>query len=283
MPASQTARVQRDLHQLADGSWVAEYGDFTLKSAMQPIFQFQNGQLRPVAFEALLRPQLEDTAVITPMFLDAISDADTHHIETLARTMHVRNAATLPEQARRLFLNFAPTALASDGIFDQMLDDLGRELVKAGMNPTQCICEITEQAAPSRSDLNRFVYALRARGYIIAVDDFGTDHANMERIEALTPDIVKIDGGLVRHLMATPEGYSELKELVAKLRGLRINTVLEGIEEIWQIEMAESAGSEMVQGFAAAVPRIAPANFDEWFKDQEELQLRPLPSRPATG
>jgi EAL domain-containing protein (putative c-di-GMP-specific phosphodiesterase class I) len=40
-----------------------------------------------------------------------------------------------------------------------------------------------------------------------------------------------------------------------------IRTVFEGIEEDWQIELAEKAGVEMLQGFALARPELVPTSF----------------------
>ena len=40
-----------------------------------------------------------------------------------------------------------------------------------------------------------------------------------------------------------------------------IETVFEGIEEGWQLELAEKAGASMVQGFVLARPEIVPAVF----------------------
>ena len=43
------------------------------------------------------------------------------------------------------------------------------------------------------------------------------------------------------------------------------------------------AGADMVQGFAAAVPHIAPADFTEWFEHETDLKRRPLLNKPAAG
>ena len=267
----------------SDGSWTAEYSDFTLQSALQPIFRFINGKLRPVAFEGLLRPTLDETSVLTGSFLQAISRDDQLHVETIARTLHVRNSSNLPQSAKRLFLNFDPSLIEPSSAFEQILQDLGTELRVSGFSPAECVCEITEKAAQSREQLSYFVYALRARGYKIAVDDFGSESSDMARIQQLTPDIVKFDGGMIKEMMEHASGLTELKKLIEHFHTLRIDVVLEGLEEMWQIEMAEAAGADMVQGFAAAVPRLAPADFSEWFQNDQGTKLRPLLSKPAIG
>ena len=43
-----------------------------------------------------------------------------------------------------------------------------------------------------------------------------------------------------------------------------IQTVFEGIEEGWQLELAERSGATMVQGYALARPEIAPTSFAQF-------------------
>lgn len=258
-----------------DGAWIGNYRGYTLKTAFQPIFKFIGGKLRPIAFEGLLRPQMGETFMLPGAFFNQVESEEAGLVEAISRTLHVRNAASLPAQARQLFLNFDPSALASKSTFEKMVDDLGTELRASDIMPSACVCEIIESAANSKDDLNYFVYTLRARGYHIAVDDFGAHSSNMERIADLTPDIVKLDGPMVKKLMENPEGYKQLKILIAQFKELRIQVVAEGLEAQWQIEMAESAGADMVQGFAAAIPRLAPAHFAEWF---EGTKTYPMPS-----
>ena len=54
-------------------------------------------------------------------------------------------------------------------------------------------------AGASHDDLDTLVAALRqleAQGCVIAVDDFGASHANIDRLWRLEPDIVKLDRSL---------------------------------------------------------------------------------------
>jgi predicted signal transduction protein with EAL and GGDEF domain len=50
--------------------------------------------------------------------------------------------------------------------------------------------------------------------------------------------------------------------MVATFAEQGIETVFEGIEEGWQLELAERSGATMVQGYALARPEIAPTSFD---------------------
>ena len=103
--------------------------------------------------------------------------------------------------------------------------------------------------------------SLRESGFRIAVDDYGADDSDMARIRDLHPDIVKFDAQWIARLMDSGAGYALLTTMVSTFAEQGIRTVFEGIEESWQLELAEKSGAAMVQGFALARPELAPTNF----------------------
>ena len=96
-------------------------------------------------------------------------------------------------------------------------------------------------------------------GFRIAIDDYGSANSDIARVKGLKPDIVKFDAQWITRLMETGPGFALLATMVAAFAEQGIATVFEGIEEIWQLELAEKAGASMVQGFVLARPEIVPA------------------------
>lgn len=258
-----------EIGQQPDGTWSAKAHGVTLKSAFQPIFALRSGKLRPVACEGLLRIFSDIGRVSPGAYFSALDEDDLAQSEALARTLHIRNARTLDPSMRRLFLNFDPTVFGSPAQFEATLNTIGRELSASGIQTSDIVCEITEQAVSDADELKNCVYGLRARGYVVAVDDFGAKASNPKRVAHLTPDIVKIDGALVQRLMRTPSSFDRLLQLVANFRSDGVRVVLEGIEKSAHLTLAMKTGADFHQGFALAVPRLAPARFDEWFGADE--------------
>ena len=64
--------------------------------------------------------------------------------------------------------------------------------------------------------------------------------------------------------METKPGYSHIKDMTRRFIERGIETVFEGIEQLWQLELSESAGATYVQGYALARPEIAPTTFDRF-------------------
>lgn len=245
----------------SDGTAVGVWGDFTLESAFQPIFSFASGRLEITAFEGLLRPFRNGEAVAPMPFFASVPPMERLHIETLARTLHLFNAGVGLDPATAIFVNFDPSLFVERAVSDMALRDMRLVMHEAGITPARVVCELTEQKSGSKGALFGFVETLRERGLRIAVDDYGSDDSDIRRIEELSPDIVKFDGKLVGRLMGSGAGFALLRKMIATFAERDITTVLEGIEEGWQVELAEKSEAAMVQGFALARPELAPTRF----------------------
>lgn len=251
------AHIIRHDNGTSSGVW----GIYTLQSAFQPIFAFNGGKLSVAAFEGLVRP-FRDGEPQSPMsFFSTCPASDRLHIEALTRTLHLLNAgACLPQEAS-IFVNFDPSVFTDRAIADKALRDMRLVLHEAGIDPRRIVCEVTEQKSASQETLYEFVEALRGNGFRIAVDDYGADESDINRIKELRPDIVKFDAHWITQLMDSGAGFALLTAMVRSFESQGIRTVFEGIEEGWQLELAEKSGASMVQGYVLARPELAPTSF----------------------
>ena len=244
-----------------DGTSTGIWGAHTLKSAFQPIFAFDGGKLSVVAFEGLMRPFRDGEAWTPAAFLNSVPAADRLHVETLTRTLHLLNAASCLAPEAAIFINFDPSVLTEHSVADAALRDMRLVLNETGIAPSRIVCEVTEQRSGSQEALFDVVAALKRNGFAIAVDDYGSEESDMNRIRELRPDIVKFDAHWITSLMESGAGYRLLTTMVSTFAEQGIRTVFEGIEESWQLELAERSGAAMVQGYALARPEIAPTRF----------------------
>jgi EAL domain-containing protein (putative c-di-GMP-specific phosphodiesterase class I) len=247
-----------------DGTSTGVWGTHTLKSAFQPIFAFQGGKLSIAAVEGLIRPFRDGEAWSPTAFFNTISAADRLHVETLTRTLHLLNAASCLPPEVSIFVNFDPSIFTDRAIADGALRDMRLVLHEAGIDPHRVVCEVTEQKSASQEALFGFVAALKANGFRIAVDDYGAEDSDMNRIKELRPDIVKFDAKWITRLMESGPGFALLTSMVATFAAQGISTVFEGIEEGWQLELAEKSGASMIQGYALARPELAPTSFSDF-------------------
>lgn len=262
-----------------DDAWAATWAPFTLKSAFQPIFQFEKGKLSVVAFEALLRPFRNGNPTSPMTFLGELPTAERIFVENLSHKIHLLNAvAYLPGDAE-IFINFDPSIFIDHAVAVTAIREMRTTLAKTSVAPHRVVCELTERETVSEEILFALVDSLKANGFRIAIDDYGAEDSDMGRVRDLRPDIVKFDGGWVSRLMTSAPGLALLSTMVSTFAEQGIRTLFEGIEEGWQIELAEKTGVEMVQGFALARPEIVPASFVAMRpEDAAEPHLRHTPT-----
>lgn len=247
-----------------DGTSIGVWGGYTLRSAFQPIFAFRDGKLELTAFEGLIRPFRDGEGVSPGQFFGLVPAADRLPVETLSRTLHLLNAAACLPRHASIFVNFDPSVFVERAVADAALREMRLVLHEAGIDPSRVVCEVTEKKSASEDALRAFVEALKNHGFRIAVDDYGADESDMQRINELKPDIVKFDAHWITRLMESGPGFALLSAMVSTFMAQGIVSLFEGIEEGWQLELAERSGAAMVQGYVVARPQIVPANFAEF-------------------
>lgn len=269
-----------------DGSASGVWGLFNIRSAFQPIFAFRQGRLAMSAFEGLARPFRDGKPLSPGVFFGMIPPADRFHVETLLRTLHLLNAGTFLPRDASIFINFDPSVLTDKEIVDTVLREMRLVLHEAEIKPARIVCEVTEQRLSSTSSFLYFLDSLRAAGFRIAVDDYGAEDSDIERVRSVRPDIVKFDAKWINRLMESGPGFALLSAMMQSFSSQGVATVLEGIEEGWQLELAERAGASMVQGFAIRRPELVPTSFSvvqphvvQSGAEAVSLVLPPPPSR----
>jgi EAL domain-containing protein (putative c-di-GMP-specific phosphodiesterase class I) len=245
-----------------DRTWNGVWGLYQLKSAFQPIFAFSNGKLVPVAFEGLIRPFRNGELLSPANFFATFTSLERFHVETLTRTLHLLNGAECLGETMSIFVNFDPGVFTERTLSDSALRDMRLVLHEAGIDPQRVVCEVTENKFGSDDTFRTFVQALREHGFRIAVDDYGADDSDISRIRELTPEIVKFDAFWIGRLMDSGAGIGLLKAMVEEFERQGIRTLFEGLEETWQVEVAEKCGASMVQGYALGRPQTVPGQFD---------------------
>ena len=90
-------------------------------------------------------------------------------------------------------------------------------------------------------------------GFLVAVDDFGAGHSNLDRLLTLRPDIVKLDRSLI-HAHQPDLRESVMPKLVSLLHEAGMLVVAEGIETEEDLLLAARSGVDFVQGFLFGQP-----------------------------
>ncbi|WP_051710601.1 EAL domain-containing protein [Andreprevotia chitinilytica] len=230
----------------------------SLSSAFQPIFDAQG---RVVGEEALLRALTRGKPLPPLQAFACAADQQLVAFDRLCRTLHLLNFATFQhaafkQDAARLFLNVHPQLLVQ--VESRHGEAFGRILDSLAWSPRQIVLEITEDAIPDSrvGQVRAAIESYRARGYAIAIDDFGSRHANLDRLWVFEPDIVKLDRELIFQAEQSPRLRRALPKVVELLHELEAEVVVEGIETEVQQQIALDAGADALQGYLLGEPRF---------------------------
>ncbi|MEC5408784.1 EAL domain-containing protein [Paraburkholderia sp. MPAMCS5] len=264
-----------------------QHGELTLTSVFQPIFSLSH--MRAVGYEGLLRAHDMLDRPVSPLdvFGEAARVGDALQLDRLAQTLHLENFKVLGAEREWLFLNVHPGALTDPYLSAALLATLKR----LDLPPRRIVLEVLEQRADDLERLADAVRQFRERGFLIALDDFGAGHSNVERIWQLNPDIVKLDRIMLSHAAHRADMATILPGLVAMLHEAGKLVLIEGVETEHEAQMALACNADFVQGFFFGRPNPGAADathaaacigeLTERYRDQAEARERRNASRLA--
>ncbi|HEX5259590.1 MAG TPA: EAL domain-containing protein [Sphingomicrobium sp.] len=246
----------------------------------QPVIDMQTERL--VGAEALARCAVVRDA--ESLFARANSASLGERLSRLIQRKALGSAAVWegPLKGLDISINLLPADISRPGYERWLLD----EIQAAGIDPNRITLEITESALlADRESVAVRLSALRQAGLRIAVDDFGTGYASLDYLTALPLDMLKIDRGLIAHIVDGERDQIVVKALIRLARELGLRIVVEGVETGGQLALLKEWGCDRYQGFLGS----APLTHEEFmrFAAREavptQLPSSPPPPRPARG
>ena len=114
--------------------------------------------------------------------------------------------------------------------------------------------ELTESISSFKPEqIIRTLAELHDNGFYIELDDFGSGYSSLTSLNTLSLDVMKIDMSLIRHATATSD-YSILRFATLLADGMRLKTVVEGVETAEQVAALKVLGCDYIQGYYFSKP-----------------------------
>ena len=135
------------------------------------------------------------------------------------------------------------------------IDDLKELIAKYKIPSALLELELTESAG--FEDFEKFlsiVTELRANGFSIAMDDFGSGYSSLNMLRQIPCDILKLDRGFINSTTTDERGKIVVKHVLSMAKNLSLKTVSEGIETVDQAQFLTDSGCDIAQGFLYAKP-----------------------------
>ena len=221
----------------------------------QPIVSAR--QRSVMGFEALARGANGRSSSLTAatLFRMAADASLTSTLERLCCEVSIQrfSALTRSRPDLILFLNLGSWVGADPSA---CVDELNHFVERAHLSPHRIAIEILETESESLARLVAVSDGLRASGFLLALDDVGVGHSNLDRIALVKPDVVKVDRGLITGIdgdFFKQEALNCLSSLCRKIGAL---VVAEGVETAEEAIVSLELGADLLQGFffAPATP-----------------------------
>ncbi|MCH8497665.1 MAG: EAL domain-containing protein [Marinobacter sp.] len=246
----------------------------TINSVFQPIFSPAHNRL--VGYEALIRPLYQGQPLSPPeLFHKADRQGLAEALDVRVHDAHVRNFAG-HSYSEWLFVNITPATCIHP---DLSLDGMVASCEALHIPTSQIVLEIVESSTPDKVALLDFIREAKARGFQIAIDDFGVGDSNFERIWQLEPLVLKVDRSLLLNAEQNRRARHLLESLVRVIRESGSLVLIEGVETDQQASIALSTEADLVQGFRFGRPGTLPNPF----KGQQEQALTGLMATLRAG
>ncbi|MDO5793450.1 MAG: EAL domain-containing protein [Turicibacter sp.] len=220
----------------------------------QPIYNPRNKDI--VGFEGLLRLLDEDNKIIPPYkFIPEIEDNDMLFdislwiIKKVIKDYDkIKNYKCVNGKEFYISLNLSLNEIENEAFVKKAI----QILYKSNLEPNKICLEIIERVKMNDLDkINKNIDLLKGAGFKIAIDDFGVEYSNLDVLQKLDIDIIKIDKNFVDGI-GKDIIRNEIVLFISKIaRNTNKYVVLEGVEEVEQESAIKKIENDLlyVQGY----------------------------------
>jgi diguanylate cyclase (GGDEF)-like protein len=214
-----------------------------LKTFYQGVLNVKTGKIEKV--EALARLFDNKGSIIAPKdFLAIIKKTSAYR--NLSKIMLQNVIIAIKKYNIMIHINFNVGDFLDDTIFEILTDEIGKHKKIAHYLTIELL---EDEAIRDISKINSRIKVLRKLGCKIAIDDFGSGFSNYDYIISLQPDIVKIDGAIIKNISKNKTAYSILTSINDLCKKLNIQIVAEYVENKEIFALLQHIEIQYAQGY----------------------------------
>ncbi len=217
-------------------------GKLSINYVFQPIFRPDKKTV--FAWEALMRP----TEMTVMELINEYMEADNLHVLEVATLFGAMQAYILRGYTEPVSINSFPNDCLrqdeADVFWEYYGDSIRGRMIIENLEYPYFSYEIWKEKRRS----------VKAMGNLLSADDFGSGINDMERVDLMQPDIVKLDRELICGIDHDAEKQDHVKRLVFEFHSKDILVVAEGVEQKEEFDYLAGIGVDLFQGFYLARP-----------------------------
>lgn len=221
---------------------------FDIRMAFQPIVEPARQAI--FGYEALVRgPEGQGAAWVFAQ----INKDNRYYFDQACRVKAIETAARL-RLDRILSINFMPNAVYKP-------ENCIRATLEAadlfGFDIRNIMFEVVESERISDQQKLKHIFdCYTERGFLTAIDDYGSGFAKAEWLISLQPDVLKLDMALIRDINQEPRKQARLRSILELADQAKTRVLAEGIESPAELSYLQDQGIELFQGYWFAKPHL---------------------------
>jgi len=236
--------------------------EFTLH--FQPIIDINSGHI--VSIEALIRWHHPKKGFVSP--LDFISVAEENGLivpigqwvfEEACKAIKQFQEQLSDQNALSIHINIS----ARQFWHNDFIDNIVAFCKKIELETKNVILEVTESVIiNSANDAAEIFQSIKAQGFLLYIDDFGTGFSSLSYLHQFPFDGLKIDRSFVNQMGKSDKCDKLVNTIVVLAKNFDIDLVAEGVETSDQAERLRQMGCNFAQGFLYSKPIPMPEIID---------------------
>lgn len=258
-------RLMNDLRRAVDDKELTVY--------YQPKYNVQCNPPRLSSAEALIRWNHPELGMMSPGSFIPLFE-NNGQINTVDNYVWDEAARQVAEWRQKLGVVLPVSVnLSRVDVFDPTLEDRLEGLIERyGLDHSALKLEVTESAYTDNAEqMIERISRLRARGFEIEMDDFGSGYSSLNMLSYMPIDVLKMDMQFVRNIVQSEKDFRLVQLVLDIAKYLKVPVVAEGVETEQQLDMLKGAGCDLVQGYYFSRP-LPPEAFEELIIKEKQIE-----------
>jgi PAS domain S-box-containing protein len=201
-------------------------------------------------YESLVRLVDKEGNIISPYLFLNISKKTKYYIQITSIVLD-NSFAALRETDKDISINISALDIQNNEINSKILTLL-EENTEDAKRVTLELLE--DEEVDDFRLIKEFITKVKALGVKIAIDDFGSGYSNFTRLLNFQPDILKIDGSLVKNITTDELSLSVVRAMVTFAKEQNLQVIAEYVESEEVYKILHTLGVEYSQGYYFGKP-----------------------------
>jgi EAL domain-containing protein (putative c-di-GMP-specific phosphodiesterase class I) len=203
-------------------------------------------------YESLVRLVDKENNILAPFFFLDVAKRAKYY--TQITTIVLKNSfGALLKTSKGISINLS----AIDIEKDQIRNEIYQLLESHKQEAHRVVFELLEdEDFKDYEVLKAFISRVKSYGVQIAIDDFGSGYSNFIGLLVYQPDIIKIDGSLVKNIETSQFSLSVVNSVIMFAKEQKIKIVAEFVENEQIFKILKELGVDYFQGYYFAKPAI---------------------------